>query len=345
MYVRHLDALQPVCPACRLYRGQEHALRLTHVAREENEEILEGCLVCSNASCQREHPILDGIPVLLADPTSWITTQMHAVLQRDDLTDFTWSLLGDLAGAGSPIDRDRGNTSTYMHSHWAQHTPSYLDVFVPTMELTGDAIEGAWLDLGCAMGRGVLELARRGASICAGVDLNFSMLRAAQRVRRGKRVEYGLRRVGLVFDSVGHELDDYPLEQTGFWCADLNVLPFAASNAKGALACNVLDCVPAPTGLLSEMGRVLRPGGAGVLATPFDWAAGATPAGAWIGGHSQRSAPGAGSSLEVLRMMLPQLRTGLRIEAERDGIVWRLRTNERSTTEYSVYAALLRRDG
>ena len=48
---------------------------------------------------------------------------------------------------------------------------------------------------------------------------------------------------------------------------------------------------------------MLRPGGALLLATPFDWAARATPAPQWIGGHSQRG-EGGGAAEPLLHSLL-----------------------------------------
>ena len=63
--------------------------------------------------------------------------------------------------------------------------------------------------------------------------------------------------------------------------------------------------------------------------------------------NSQRS-PHEGSSLTELRRVLSPdcvagLDTGLTIEAEADGVKWRLRNFERAHTEYDVYLARLRR--
>lgn len=348
MYQHHLERLRPVCPLCRLSRGVESFLVLGQVAVVEDGEIIEGSLICSNRLCQREHPIIDGIPIVLADASSWLNQQILGLLKREDLSDFTLSMLGDLSGHSSALDRDRGNNAIYAHSHWSETSPSYLSLFEAASGLLSAPATGVWVDVGCSVGRGCFELAKATKDLVVGLDLNFSMLRIAQKIRRSRQVSYQSRRVGLVFDSHSYEVPDYPLEQVSFWCADVAILPFGAGTFDGAICMNMLDCVASPLGLLFELGRVTRPASESILCTPFDWAAGATEPASWIGGHSQRSTPHQGSSLAELRRFLSAgneagVDTGLFIEAEQDNVIWRLQTHERSTTEYDVYFARLRR--
>lgn len=347
MRLDHCERIQPICPLCWLTRQSVSILHLSQIARQDGPDILEGALLCPHPSCQREHPIIDGIPVLLANPASWAESQLPQILRRRDLTPFTESLLGDLAGSGAPLDRERGNNGIYAHAHWAAANPTYLQLFDAAKNLLAQPPQGLWLDIGCSVGRGTFELAKVTGDLAIGVDLNFSMLRLAEEIRRSGRARYARRRVGLAFDFIDDPIPALPADNVSFWCTDVSALPFAAAQFQGALALNMLDCVPSPLGLLCEIGRVLKPNAEAILATPFDWAAGATQPSAWLGGHSQRS-PHQGSSLAELRRVLSPdcqagLDTGLTIEAELDEVKWRLRTNERSVTEYDVYLARLRR--
>lgn len=317
-------------------------MRLGAVAREENGEILEAALLCTNPQCQREHPVIDGIPVVLADANSWFASQGASVLRREDLSDFMETILGDLAGAGGAHDRERGNLGIYAHAHWAPGGATYLPVFEAGMDLLDAGPGGVWLDAGCSLGRGVFELARRGASLAVGVDLNFAMLRLARRIVTRGKVDYWRRRVGIAFDRVEGPLPgDVDVRRMSFWCADVAAIPFAAGTFGGGQAVNLLDCVAAPVELVRELARVTAKGGEMILATPFDWAAGASPAATWIGGHTQRYAPEGGSSLAMLRLYLERMDLGFDLAGERDGVVWRLETNERSVTEYRVFVGKL----
>jgi SAM-dependent methyltransferase/uncharacterized protein YbaR (Trm112 family) len=331
---------------------------LGHVAVAEGEEVLEGVLLCSDARCQREHPIIDGIPVVVADIASWVTHQIGSVLRREDLSAHAESLLGDAAGPGSEFHRERSNLGIYGWAHWGdlaspggrEHGGAYAALLAQALELPGVQPAGVWLDLGCSVGRGALELARRGVDLAVGVDLNFAMLRVAERVRRDGHACFPLRRGGVVFDRFDAAVLDTPamrLAHTSHWCCDVSTLPFVDACFDGALLLNLLDCVPDPLALLFETGRVLAPGARALFSSPYDWSPNATPMAQWLGGHSQRS-PAGGDSVAELRRILSANRaagvdTGLVIDAERDAVPWHVQTGERSTMAYSVHMALLRR--
>jgi SAM-dependent methyltransferase len=180
-----------------------------------------------------------------------------------------------------------------------------------------------------------------------GVDLNMSMLRRAEQLRRTGRVEWPRRRVGLVFDRTSAELPEARTDKVAFVCADVGVLPFADESAAGALSLNVLDCVPTPITHLTELGRVLAPGTSALLSTPYDWSASATSMEHWIGGHSQRTATGGASEPELRRILSPDARAGvdtrLTIADERDPVDWRLYLNARSTMHYALHLMRLER--
>lgn len=355
MLREHLEQLAPVCPQCRVAGREPARLALGSVAHAQEDEVLEGVLLCTERTCQREYPIIDGIPIVVADIESWASHQLGAVLRRDDISAFTESVLGDAAGPSSELQRERSNLSAYGWSHWgaplATNAPhaggGYASLVHHALQLAEAPIHGLWLDLGSSVGRGTVELARAGADLAIGVDLSFSMLRVAERVRREGRAVFPLRRQGVVFERVERPIVDVPTRRIGFWCCDVTVLPIATGRAQGALLLNLLDCVPRPLNLLAETGRVLAPKGTALFSSPYDWSPQATPMDQWIGGHSQRSV-GEGSSVAELRRVLSincaaGVDTGLVIEAERDGVPWRVQTSERSTMEYSVHMARLRR--
>lgn len=333
MHISHFEQVAPVCPVCRT-----HPLRLGQTALAEGDDIREGSLLCTNPRCQREHPILDGIPILVPDLNQWLEPQLHWVLRRQDITPFALSMLTDILGAGSVLDRELGNLSTYTEAHWGAEA-TFAPFLDGALSLLPEAPAGPAIDVGCSVGRGTFELARLTGQLTIGVDLNFSMLRLAEQLRRSGKAAYPRRRVGIVFDEAVAK-SPYPPENVSFWCADIAALPFRDASFGTLLSLNIIDCLATPQSLLTETRRLLNKNGQAILATPFDWAVNASPAGAWIGGHSQRTTPGAGSSVEMFRYLLPHL--GLQLVAEENDLRWRLRVHERSTTEYSVYAAALR---
>jgi SAM-dependent methyltransferase/uncharacterized protein YbaR (Trm112 family) len=346
----HFERLQPTCPTCRSAgRPTTQPLRLGKVVREDADDIREGVLLCAEQACQREHPIVDGIPVVVADLQSWATHQLEAVLRRDDLSEFMESLLGDAAGPGSVFDRERTTLSAYARVHWgdldsAERLPSgeqFVQLLESALELLDGPPHGVWVDLGCSVGRGAFELARRTANLSVGVDLSFSLLRVAERVRREGRAVFPLRRVGLVYDRRDYLIPEVPAADLSYWCCDVANLPFGDGSFDGALSLNLLDCVPSPVGHLTEMGRILRTSGQSLVCAPYDWTSTATPLDQWLGGHSQRG-QAHGSSAAELRRVLAAVDTGLSITTERERVAWRVYVNERASMDYAVH--LLRLD-
>jgi SAM-dependent methyltransferase/uncharacterized protein YbaR (Trm112 family) len=350
----HVERLRPACPTCRVSGRPPAALELGAISRAEGDEIREGVLLCSEPMCQREHPIVDGIPIVVADLPSWASHQLDAVLWRADLSAFTESLLGDAAGPGSEYERQRTTLSAYGRVHWGDFDAeeplpresslaALLESALALLPESPRSRAGAWVDLGCAAGRATYELAARTDDLVVGVDLSFAMLRLAQAVRGEGRATFPLRRVGLVFDRRELRIPDVPSDRMSFWCCDVDNLPFADARFAGALSLNVLDCVPAPLQHLAEMGRVLARGSSALLTTPYDWAATATPVAQWLGGHSQRG-EAHGSSAAELRRALHTVDTGLSIAAERDRVPWRVYVNERASMDYAVHLLRLIRN-
>jgi SAM-dependent methyltransferase/uncharacterized protein YbaR (Trm112 family) len=351
----HLERLRPLCPTCRVAGRDPGSLELGTVARADGDDVLEGVLVCPERLCRREHPIVDGIAVVVADLSTWATHQLGAVLRRDDLTEFTESLLGDAAGPGSTLDQERSTLGAYGRGHWGDHddedplprSDTLAGLLDTALSLLDEPPAGPWLDLGCAAGRGTLELASRTGDLAVGADLSFSLLRVADRVRREGRALFPLRRVGLVYDRKDLAVSDVRRDLTSFWCCDVALLPFPDAVFAGALALNVLDCVHSPLGLLLELGRTLGLGASALLSTPYDWAPTATPVESWLGGHSQRAEARGSSAAELRRILAPDasagVDTGLSIIAERDRVPWQVYANERSSTRYELDLLRLQR--
>ena len=310
----HFDALKPVCVVCRDAR-----VALATVIREEDDVVIEGIAACTNAACLREYPIVDGIPVFVANIRAWLSANPLQLLLRDDLSPEMEGLIGDVLGPGSAYDTVRHYTGIY-----AEGSPLSVDAM--------PEIDGPALDAGCAVGKSTFALAARLQRMTIGVDLNFAMLRAAT------RRHYARRRVGVVYDRVPREVESSPL--VDFWCCDATTLPFAPATFAYAQSINVIDCLAAPREALAELARVLRPNASAVVATPYDWSPTATPVEQWLGGHSQRG-PHRGASEPVLRRMLEE--AGLTVIAEDPARPWRVRLHERSIVEYAVHVVTARR--
>lgn len=318
----HFEALRPLCAVCR------HApLAVATAIREREDDILEGIAACTNVECLREYPIVDGIPILVANIRAWLSANPLQLLGRDDLSPEIESLIGDVLGPGSAYDTLRQHVGIYADARPFQHDAMAV-------------VDGPAVDIGCAVGGSTFALAERLQRLTVGIDLNFAMLRVASAALREARVRYARRRVGLVYDRQERDVDVPAREMVDFWCCDAAVLPFAPATFAFAASINVIDCLAAPREALAEIARALRPGGTALIATPYDWSPAATPVEQWLGGHSQRGA-NRGASEPVLRRMLTEV--GLQIVSEEPSVPWRLRLHERSTVEYAVHVVVARR--
>lgn len=349
--------MQPVCPVCRATGRGSVPLRIAEVAREAGGHILEGVLHCSRPDCQREYPILDGIPLIIANLRAYVSDNVLALYGRRDLSATLESLLGDCCGPGSAFDQTRQHLSSYAWEHYADLDPgepvgeprpgTMLGTLQAGWELAAALPPGPLLEIGCSVGRGTFALAERSEALVLGVDLNFAMLRMAGEILRQGIVRYPRRRVGLVYDRREFSAAFSHGEKVDFWACDALALPFTAGTFSLAVSLNVLDCVAGPAEFLAQLESVLSVGGKAVLTCPYDWSPGATPLETWLGGHSQRSSS-AGASEPVLRGLLtpgasPSSVPGLQFLGERRELPWHVRLHDRSTMTYQVHLVVAER--
>jgi SAM-dependent methyltransferase/uncharacterized protein YbaR (Trm112 family) len=341
---------------CRAHPAGPASLKIASAVREGPGDIIEGMLHCSRAECQREYPILDGVPLLIPDLRGFVAGNLLALTAREDLSPATESLLGDCCGPGSAFDTVRQHLSLYAWDHYADLDPeepageappgSALRVLETALGLAGAVPAGPVIDLGCSVGRTSFALAEHYDGPVLGVDLNFAMLRLGSRVLREGVVSYPRRRVGLVYDRRVFRARFAHADRVDFWACDVLALPLPPRCAALAVGLNVLDCVSSPRDFLAAVAGLLRPGGWAVLTTPYDWSTAATPVECWLGGHSQRGGA-KGSSEQVLRALLtpgahPQAVAGLRLAAEAEALPWHVRLHERSAVSYRVHAVAAR---
>jgi SAM-dependent methyltransferase len=347
MKLRHFEALSPVCPHCRT-----GALRLTRRIRGEEDDVLEGLIECANSECRHLYPIVDGIPLLVADLRSLIENQSLGLLLRQDLSERLLSVLAECYGPSSPLDTLRQHLSMYGWTHYADLDPdeaagqpavvAILETGLERLAEAGIGSEGMAVDLGCAVGRSTFELARRmegEEGLVVGVDLNLSMLRAAAQALRTGRVSYPLRRVGLVYEERSVDVPRDGAERVDFWCADALALPFRPETFDLAASLNLIDTVQSPLDHLTSLRHILRPGGGALVSSPFDWSPSATSVEAWVGGHSPYDER-EGRSENVLRSLIggdhPAKVDGLEVIDEIDGLEWPIRLHDRSVMQYRV---------
>jgi SAM-dependent methyltransferase len=354
----HFEAFAPICVRCRLLGRGEQRLALGVVARRDGDDLLDATLQCEVPECRFEYPVIAGIPILVSDVRDHVVRALPELRAGDALSPLAESILGDCAGPDSELGRSRLYLSSYGQAHWGDLGPGatpatagLVPVLDAALELAarGDGgVSGRWLDLGCSVGRGAFELAARTGALALGLDVSVAMLRCARRIARTGRLRHPVRQVGVVHGTRDVPLDLPHRDRVDFWYADATALPLRAGSVAGALALNTLDSVAVPLALLHELAHVLADGGRGVLATPYDWAAHATPIEHWIGGHSQRG-PGGGSSAAELRRILaatdrPAGAPSLAIDAARDDVTWVMTMHERAAVHYRLDMVRVRPD-
>ena len=101
MRIQHFETLQPVCPVCKAATGRLHPLVIADVTQEDGKHIVQGILHCTLATCQREFPVIDGVPLIIRDIRGYLSENAFQISLRDDLAPVLESALGDCLGAGS----------------------------------------------------------------------------------------------------------------------------------------------------------------------------------------------------------------------------------------------------
>lgn len=306
-------------------------------------EINEAAEHFSCLGCGRNFPVLDGIPLLLADLPRYLNEAAAYWLMRDDLSAGQEDALGGLLAAGSYFDMARQHLSSYARDHYGAHDPEDGDQPEPGgaerllhagLQAIGP-LQGVALDIGCATGGNSLALAESGFSPVVGLDMSAPLIRMAARTAASGIARYGRRRAGTAYERREVTLPHQKRSAVRFVLGDALQIPFAPASFDLIAAINVLDCVADPARLVLEMARLLKPGGWLIAATPFDWSPNATPADAWVG---DRVVVDQGSDLSGLLSRAPEL--AVRILPDQK---WQVRLHNRATVQYQVAFAVAQR--
>ena len=332
MRLHHFQTLKPICPACGA-RGQVHPLSLIDPHMREGT-VQAGLLACPSPDCGATYPILHGVPILVADLSTWLTANLHLLLQGDVDHAGVDALLARALGPDTAFAMIRQQAASYGYDHYGDLDPASSHEDAPPGGVRGVAAHllallpcarGPALDLGCAAGRTSFDLADKTGDLVLGIDLNWPLLKIGRGVIDQGLACYPHRRIGNRYEPrvLAAPLD--PGERVDFWVADALNLPFAAGTFGLAAALNLLDCVVSPGGAVREADRVLAIGGGLILATPFDWAPHATPAHAW------QEEGGLPALVDAAFAPVPCPLTAVATPLD---LAWRLRLHERSHMHY-----------
>jgi SAM-dependent methyltransferase/uncharacterized protein YbaR (Trm112 family) len=332
------QGFRPHCPLCRT-RGREAPLELTAWQASG-----QGILTCSADDCRRRFPVIDGVPVLVADLPRFLSDAGVYLLARDDL----WAPVGDLLGSvlppGNWFDATRQHLSGYVRDHWGVFDSS--DRLAPApgqawalaeagLALAG-TVSGPVVDLGAAAGGVTRRLSERFDSPVLGIDLSAPLARFGARALRGGSFRYPLRLAGTAYEERELTVPPPARDNAEIWIGDALSPPLGAGCAGLVLALNLLDCVSDPAALLRAAASLLRPGGHLLLSTPLDWSTAATPAEAWVGARSVESAA------PDLAVWAEQV-CGLQVVARTIEHGWNVRVHARATMHYRAEILVLRR--
>jgi SAM-dependent methyltransferase/uncharacterized protein YbaR (Trm112 family) len=329
---RHWEQLRPLCLRCRHDHDEAVPLGEPEVQNADGDDVLDALLPCPQ--CGTRFPVLDGIPILVADLPAFLRSQAHDLVADRGGSPLLAAFLHEQLGMASVLTERRAVRSVYAWAHWgdALATPLPTPGDVPPGDLLAllaqfgriDPALGPVLDAACGAGRASWEVASPPGACVLGVDLSLDLLRLGRARLRGEPISVPFVRAGLATECRTLRSIE-PRPAADLWCADVSDLPFATSSFGTVLSLNALDSVLDPGGHLGEAARVLRAGGALLLATPFDWHAHVTPEAAWIGGHGAQH----GDPVAALGVLVEG--TGLLDHvASRGGLPWRLRRSDRA---------------
>jgi SAM-dependent methyltransferase len=304
----------------------------------------QGILGCPAPECRARFPIIDGLPVLVADLPRFLGDAAVYLLAREDLDEELADLLGSLLPPGSWFDATRQHLSGYVRDHWGHCDPGDRAAPVPgqawALAQAGLAMAGAVcgpvIELGAAAGGVTRALADRFDTPVLGIDLSAPLARFAARALPGGTLRYPLRLAGTAYEERRITIPPPLRDNASFWLADAMVPPLEPECAGLVVALNLLDVVSDPAALLRSAAALLRPGGHLLLCTPFDWSTAATPVGAWLGARSAATAaPDVGAWAESV--------SGLDIAGRTSEHRWEVRVHARATMHYRAELLVLRR--
>lgn len=319
----------PICPGCRTLTGDRIDVRT--VEREGD------ALACA---CGRRYPIVDGVPILLADPTAYLRDEIATVVERD-----LDPQLAALLAAGGPDDapypRLLEHLSIYLDAHWGDRATPPPDgpgaghgaaAVVERIAARAAAPVALAVELGCSVGRLVGELAR-GADHVVGVDLHHGAVRRARRLLAGERLAYPRRVTGRRYATATIPADPARAladERVTLLCGDALDPPLVPGAFDRVVALNLLDSLRSPRGLLAVVDGLCKRGGEIILTSPYTWSS------AVMADHERLGGDDPAATLADLLRAGTDLGARYVIEDEAE-LPWTLRRDGRSAATYCIH--------
>lgn len=312
-----------VCPGCRTRTHDRLDVRTLTPAGE--------LLACA---CGRRYPIIDGVPIVMADPAAFLRSEIATVVERD-LEPEVAALLVEGGPDDAPYARLLEHLSIYGDAHWGDRAaPSAgfggAELVDKIAERRHARVDLA-VELGCSLGRITAELAA-GAEHVVGLDLQFGAVRRARRLLDGELLRYGRRIAGRHYTPVTVSAGDraVPAARRTLVCGDALDPPLIPGMFQRVVALNLLDSVRSPRQLLAVVDGLCAPGGEVLLASPYSWQSAVLPEHERLGAHDPAA--------ELARILREGDRLGGRYTIEDEAeLTWSLRRDARSTVTYRTH--------
>lgn len=288
----HYRALKPICPSCKI--NSKSSLLDLEIFGGNEEDIVSGRLFCRNDECQKNYPIIFGIPILVPDVSGWLTANLHIIESRPFVEPQLDALIGRLVSPDSAFTIIRQQQSSYCIDHYKKEinvttsrfenrsetssTHTFIDFILDSIPFHDLPI----LDLGCAVGGATFRISAQTNRLTLGVDQNWSFIQIAKNLLSYGKSSYPHRVIANKFELREIELKTDTSKFVDFWIADALCLPFNDDCFGTVIASNLIDCVTDPRLLIENIAKVACDLSQIFLTTPYDWSIHATPPQNWI---------------------------------------------------------------
>jgi uncharacterized protein YbaR (Trm112 family)/SAM-dependent methyltransferase len=310
-----------LCPGCRVHHDGDLEVRTVERAGD--------LLVCE---CGRRFPIVDEVPILMADAGGYLRSEMATVVERELPAEVQALLVAQLAD-DAPYARLLEHLSIYLDAHWGDRAappPEDGGRHAPALPFAAAALAakvrarakervGLAIELGCSAGRIVAELCA-GADHVVGLDLHLGALRRARRLLAGEGLVYNRRLAGRHYRAVQVSAGELavPADRVTWLCGD------------------ALDSVRQPRQLLGVLDGLCAHGGEILLSSPYAWQSDVVEEGGRLGGEDPAR------DVAELFARGEHLSAPYTIEDE-DELSWTLRKDSRSSVSYRVHYLRVRK--
>jgi SAM-dependent methyltransferase len=292
-------------------------------------------LVCE---CGRRYPVIDEVPIVMANPAAYLRSEIATVVERDLPPEVAALLVAD-GPDEAHYPRLLEHLSIYLDAHWGDRAqpPDGFAAHALIERLAGLPRVELAVELGCSAGRIVAELAVNAERV-VGLDINFGAVRRARRLLDGEPVAYGRRVIGRHYLRAEVAAGDRAVakQRRQLVCGDALDPPLIQGMFDRVVALNVLDSVRQPRQLLSVVDGLCAPGGEVIVSSPYSWQSAVMEDHERIGG--------ADPSIDIAAILRDGRELGARYRIEDEAeLPWTLRRDARSTVSYRVHYLRARR--